>query len=64
MYLAWAIMRGLKGQLHRQESPAAHEDVRQRRITGRDFLVRECYTKLWEEDLSKLGNEFTRAEAL
>jgi len=61
MYLAWAITRGLEGQFHREESPVALEEVRQRRMTGREFLVRQCDTKFWEEDLSDLGNEFTRA---
>ena len=60
MYLAWVITRGLEGELHREESPESLEDVRQRRMTGREFLIRRCDTRFWEDDLSDLGNQFTR----
>lgn len=61
MFLAWAIHRGLEGDLHRQESSGALGAVRERRLTGREFLFSECDEKLWEEDLSDEGNAFAKA---
>jgi hypothetical protein len=60
MYLAWAITRGLEGEFHRQESAVPLEEVRQRHMTGREFLIRACDRKFWQEDLSDIANEFTR----
>jgi hypothetical protein len=61
MFLAWAIHRGLEGDLHREESAAALAAVRDRKKTGRDFLFRECDERLWEEDLNDEGNAFAKA---
>jgi hypothetical protein len=61
MFVAWAILRGLEGELHREESPEALEQVRRREMTGRDFLMTECDEKFWEEDLNEEGNAFARA---
>lgn len=58
MFLAWIIMTGLEGDLHREGSQESLLAVRQRRMTGRDFLFRECDEKFWEEDLSDEGNAF------
>lgn len=60
MFLAWAINNNLEGDLHRDDSVEALADVRQRRITGRDFLINECDEKFWEEDLNDLGNAFAQ----
>jgi hypothetical protein len=61
MYLAWAITRGLEGEVHRGESVDSLEAVRSHRMTGREFLFSECDEKLWEEDLNDIANEFTSA---
>ena len=58
MFLAWAIINGLEGDLHREESQDALQAVRERRMTGRDFLFQECDEKFWDEDLSDEGNAF------
>lgn len=60
MYLAWAIHNNLIGEFHLQESLESIEKVKNREMTGTDFLVRECDEKLWSEDLNELGNEFTK----
>jgi hypothetical protein len=60
MFLAWAINNDFAGELHREDSIEALADVRERRITGRDFLINECDEKFWEEDLNDLGNAFAR----
>jgi hypothetical protein len=61
MFLAWAITRGLEGDLHREESAESLRAVREHRMTGRDFLMRECDEKFVDEDLNDEGNAFTKA---
>lgn len=60
IFLAWAIMNNLEGELHKEESVEALENVRERRITGRDFLFDECDEKFWDVDLNDLGNAFAK----
>ena len=60
MFLAWAIMNGLEGEFHREESPASLAAVRARQMTGRQFLFKECDEKFWGEDLSAEGNAFAK----
>jgi hypothetical protein len=61
MFLAWAIHRGLEGELHREDAPDAIEAVRQRRMTGREFLFQQCDGRLTDDDFSDDGNAFARA---
>lgn len=61
LFLAWAIHRGFHGEFHETESAAALEAVRQRRMTGREFLFQECDEKFGEEQLSGEGNEFAHS---
>ena len=58
MFVAWAISHGLEGDLRREDSAASVEAVRERRMTGREFLFGACDEKFWEEDLSDEGNAF------
>lgn len=58
MFLAWAIMNGLEGGLHREDSQDSLAAVRARRMTGRQFLWKECDQKFWDEDLDDEGNAF------
>ncbi|NUP09159.1 MAG: hypothetical protein HOW73_24170 [Polyangiaceae bacterium] len=60
MFLAWAIHSGLEGDELREDAAAALEEVRARRMTGRDFLFNQCDGKFWESDLSEEGNEFAK----
>lgn len=59
MYLAWIINNHLQGELHNEESVEALQDVRNRKITGRDFLIEECDEKFCDEDLNDEGLAFT-----
>lgn len=59
IYLAWIINNGLEGDFHKEESAEELEKVRNREITGRDFLQAMCDEKFWDEDLSEEGYEFT-----
>ena len=60
MYLAWAITRNLSGPFHEEESAEALSLLKSRKITGCQFLIEQCDTKFWEEDLSPEGNEFSK----
>ena len=60
IFLAWAILNNLEGELHKEESVEALENIRERKITGRDFLFDECDEKFWDVDLNDLGNAFTK----
>jgi hypothetical protein len=60
MFLAWAITRGLEGEFHRTESVGAIEAVRNRAMTGREFLIDQCDEKFWEQDLNDEGNAFAK----
>jgi len=60
MFLAWAIINGLEGALHREESAASLAAVRARQMTGRQFLFKECDQKFWDEDLNEEGNAFAK----
>lgn len=59
MYLNWIIDNNLIGEFHLTESTNAIEDVKTRKITGRDFLIEYCDGKFWDEDLSEIGLKFT-----
>ena len=61
MFLAWCIQNGLSGEFHDEESPGALREVRERRMTGREFLQQCCDEKFWEEDLNDEGNRFAKA---
>ena len=61
IFLAWVINNDLVGELHVKESPQALEDVKNRRMTGRDFLINECDAKFWEEELDQEGLDFTES---
>jgi dihydrofolate reductase len=58
MFLAWAIINDLHGDLHREESQASVERVKKRAMTGREFLFKECDEKFWDNDLNDEGNAF------
>jgi hypothetical protein len=61
MFLAWAILRGLEGDFHREQSADDLAAVRSRTMTGREFLFQDCDGKFWAEDLSAEGNAFAQA---
>lgn len=61
MFLGWAILRGLVGELHREESVESLRKMRAREMTGRDFLLQECDEKFTDEDLNEEGNAFAAA---
>jgi hypothetical protein len=61
MFLAWCIVNGLEGDLHKDDSQDSIALVRSRKMTGREFLFKECDEKFWEEDLNETGNAFAKS---
>jgi len=61
MFLAWCILNNLQGEFHDKESADSLRKVRERSMTGRNFLSKECDEKFWEEDLNDEGNRFAHA---
>src|SRR5262245_9153966 len=61
MFLAWALLRGLEGDLHREGSADGLDAVRTRAMTGRDFVFERCDGAFTDEDLSDEGNAFASA---
>lgn len=60
MFLAWAATAHLIGELHADESPDDLRKLRDREITGCQFLFAACDEKLTEEDLNEEGNAFAK----
>ena len=61
MFLAWAIQRGLDNESARKRNLAALELVRQREMTGAEFLLKRCDEKFGKFVLNDEGNAFTEA---
>ena len=61
LYMAWIIRAGLVGENHTQESPNDLQAVREGRMTGTEFVVKNCDGELGDGDLTKEGNQFTVA---
>lgn len=58
MFIAWAIDNNLIGLLHRENSKSSIQKVKNRELTGTQFLIKECDSKFWNEDLNEEGNKF------
>jgi len=60
MFLAWAVLHGLAGELHTEDSPEILQQLQQRAISPGEFLIRACDEKFTDEDLSDDGNAFAQ----
>jgi hypothetical protein len=60
MFIAWAITNDLAGELHSADSQDSIQKVKNRSMTGREFLLRECDGKFTDEDLNEEGNLFAQ----
>ena len=58
MFLAWALLNGLGGELHSHESKDELESLQACRIMPGVYFRRNCDGKLTDEDLSDKGNRF------
>jgi hypothetical protein len=60
MFVAWALLAGLAGEIHTNGSPEAIEKLRSRRVTPGQFFFEACDGKFTDEDLSDEGNAFAQ----
>jgi len=61
MFVTWATLAGLGGELHAFEFPDFVKQLKDRTILPGVFLETVCDGKLTSEDLSSEGNAFARA---
>jgi hypothetical protein len=59
MFLTWIIDNDLIGELYKELSQESINKVKNREMTGRDFLIKNCDSKFYNEVLNDEGNEFT-----
>lgn len=60
LFVAWAIDRDLISDELREDAGEDLAAIRQRRITARDFVLRQLDGVLCEDDLDDRGNAFAR----
>ncbi len=58
MFVAWALLHGLSGELHAEDFPETLAQLRQRTISPGQFLIQACDEKFTDKDLSDEGNAF------
>jgi hypothetical protein len=61
MYLSWALLNGLAGEIHLEEFPEGIEELKSQNITPAEFFLKYCDGKFTDEDLNEVGNQFTIA---
>jgi hypothetical protein len=61
MFLAWALLSGLAGELHVDEMPEGIAALRERSLTPGQFFLKFCDGKLTDEDFNEEGNGFAAA---
>ena len=60
MFVAWALLTGLAGQIHTEEFPEDVKKLRSRSVTPGQFLLEACDGKFTDEDLNDEGNAFAQ----
>ena len=58
MFINWCIDNDLLSEFQLEENTKDIERVKQRNLTGAEFLIDNCDEKFTDEDLNDLGNEF------
>lgn len=58
MFIAWALLSGLSGDLHTSDFPEDIPVLRERSTTPGAFFLSACDGKFTDEDLSEEGNAF------
>ncbi len=61
MFVAWALLSGLGGEIHVSEFPGDLEKLRSRSVTPGQFFLEACDGKFTDEDLNDEGNAFAQA---
>ncbi len=60
MFLAWALLSGLAGEFHTEDSPDAIPTLASRRMTPGQFFLNWCDGKFTDEDVNDEGNAFVQ----
>jgi hypothetical protein len=58
MFLAWALLSGLAGDIHVTDFPEGIPKLRNRTVTPGAFFLAACDGKFTDEDLNETGNAF------
>ncbi|MBB6096442.1 hypothetical protein HNQ60_005364 [Povalibacter uvarum] len=61
MFVAWALLAGLGGDIHTEECPEDLELAQSRSETPGTLFLRFCDGKFTDEDLNDEGNQFAAA---
>ncbi|SKA98549.1 hypothetical protein SAMN02745166_02795 [Prosthecobacter debontii] len=59
MFVAWALLSGLAGDVHIEDFPESIPMLRDRTVTPGAFFLSSCDGKFTDEDLNDEGNAFT-----
>src|SRR5437868_1869772 len=60
MFIVWAILSGLVGDLHKENSMDLLARLKQRTVSPGQFFIEACDGKFTDEDLNDEGNAFTQ----
>ena len=60
MFVAWALLSGLAGELHISDFPETISQLANRSITPGAFFLAACDGKFTDEDLNDEGNAFAK----
>jgi hypothetical protein len=58
MFVAWALLSGLAGNIHISDFPDDLPKLQNRAVTPGAFFLEACDGKFTDEDLNELGNAF------
>lgn len=58
LFIAWALLSGLGGELHISEAQEGVALLKARAITPGQFVLEHCDEKFTDDDLNALGNRF------
>ena len=61
MFVAWALLSGLGGEIHISDFPEGIPSLTARELTPGAFFLRSCDGKFTNEDLNGEGNAFAAA---
>jgi hypothetical protein len=61
MFLAWCIDNDLLSKEQYEDNPESIQEVKNRTLTGAEFLMDACDEKFTDEDLNTKGDKFAKA---
>jgi hypothetical protein len=61
MFVAWALLSGLAGEIFINDFPNELEKLRSRECTPGQFFLSSCDGKFTNEDLNDIGNAFAQS---